>query len=157
MLRMSKLADYGTVVMAFMAQEPNRVRSATEISSATGLELPTVSKILKHLLRAHLLLSQRGAHGGYRLSVEPDGISVAEIIDAIEGYPMGLTECSSAPGLCAHEPTCAVRSNWQRVSRIMRAMLEQMSLAELANPPPHIVGGVVFRQDLVRHVAGVEG
>lgn len=159
MLRMSKLADYGTVVMAFMAQEPDRVRSAPEISLATGLELPTVSKILKHLLRAHLLLSQRGARGGYRLSVEPDGISVAEIIDAIEGYPMGLTECSSAPGLCTHESTCAVRSNWQRVSRIMRAMLEQMSLAELANPPPHIIvnTGVAPQHDLEVHEAGVEG
>lgn len=138
---MSRLADYGTVVMTFLAREPERVCSALEISTAVGLELPTVSKILKTLLRANLLLSRRGAGGGYMLAMAPDKISVAGIIDAIEGYPMGLTECSSVPGLCARESACAVRGNWQRVSRIVRATLEQVTLAELARPVPQAVDG----------------
>ncbi len=136
MLRMSKLADYGTVIMTFMAQEPQQVRSALEIAMAVGLEVPTVSKLLKRLVRANLLLSQRGARGGYMLPMAPDEISVAAIIDAIEGYPMGLTECSSIPGMCARESACAVRGNWQRISRIVRATLERVTLAELACRPP---------------------
>lgn len=136
MLRMSKLADYGTVVMSHMAREPEKVCSAMEISLAVGLELPTVSKILKSLLRAELVLSQRGVRGGYRLAAPPDGISVARIVDAIEGYPMGLTECSSIPGLCSRESACAVRNNWQRVSNIVRTTLENLTLADLAGPPP---------------------
>jgi len=136
MLRMSKLADYGTLVMTYMAQEPQQVRSALEISSAVGLELPTVSKLLKSLLRANLLLSQRGAKGGYMLARQPGRISLVEIIDAIEGYLMGLTECGSIAGLCTRESACSVRANWQRISQMIRSALEQMTLLELARPLP---------------------
>jgi FeS assembly SUF system regulator len=158
MLRMSKLADYGTVVMAYLASGPEQVRSALEISRAIGLELPTVGKILKTLVRANLLLSRRGVRGGYLLARAPRYISVAEIIDAIEGYPMGLTECSSVPGLCTRETSCAVRGNWQRVSRIVRATLEQMTLAELATPLPQAVdAGVVRHAAAGLREAGMEG
>lgn len=139
MLRMSKLADYGTVVMTYLAHDPKQVRSALEIATAVGLELPTVSKILKRLVRAELLLSQRGSKGGYALAREPGAIPVAEIIDAIEGYPMGLTECSSIPGLCTHESSCSVRTNWQRISGAIRDMLERTTLAELARPVPQSI------------------
>ena len=134
MLRISKLADYATVVMTLMAQAPTQVRNAPEIAAAVGLELPTVSKILKSLVRTGLLLSQRGPKGGYKLVRQPEAISVADIIDAIEGYPMGLTECSSIIGLCSRESSCAVRTNWQRISREIRLNLERISLAELAQP-----------------------
>lgn len=136
MLRMSKLADYATVVLALMAQAPERVRSAPEIASAAGLELPTVSKILKSLVRTGLLRSQRGPKGGYKLAQRPDAVSVADIIDAIEGYPMGLTECSSVLGLCAKESSCSVRTNWQWISREIRHNLERITLADLAHPLP---------------------
>lgn len=140
MLRMSKLADYGTVVMTYLAQEPQRVCSATEIAGAVGLELPTVSKLLKLLLHAGLLISHRGSKGGYGLAHDPRGIAVADIIDAIEGYPMGFTECSSVPGLCTRELSCSVRANWQRISRSIREILEQVTLAELAQPLPQTIG-----------------
>lgn len=139
MLRMGKLADYGAVIMAHMACRPEQVLSAQEVALAVGLELPTVSKLLKMLARAELLRSQRGSRGGYALVRTPEGISVAEIIDSIEGYPMGLTECSSEPGLCRRESYCAVRDNWQQVSRVVRATLERMTLAELARPLPPVV------------------
>ncbi|HEY3328147.1 MAG TPA: SUF system Fe-S cluster assembly regulator [Novimethylophilus sp.] len=134
MLRMSKLADYATVVMTLMAQVPEQVRNAPEIAAAVGLELPTVSKILKSLVRTGLLLSQRGPKGGYKLARQPEAIPIADIIDAIEGYPMGLTECSSIIGLCSRESSCAVRTNWQRISREIRLSLERITLAELAQP-----------------------
>ncbi len=132
---MSKLADYAALVMTSMAQTPDRVCTTPEIAAASGLELPTVSKILKSLVRAGLLQSQRGPKGGYRLARQPDAISIAEIIDAIEGHPLGLTECSSALGLCSREASCAVRTNWQRISLEIRHTLEHISLAELARPP----------------------
>ena len=136
MLRMSKLADYGTVVMAYLAKDPTRITSALEISASVGLELPTVSKLLKSLTRGHLVHSHRGPKGGSMLARLPDEISVADIIDAIEGYPMGLTECSSVPGLCSREGSCLIRSNWQRISRTIRDTLQQLTLAELARPTP---------------------
>ena len=139
MLRMSKLADYGTVVMTYLAQEPGRSRSAPEISGAVGLELPTVSKLLKLLAHASLLTSLRGAKGGYMLAQRPEEISVADIIDAIEGYPMGFTECSSVPGLCTRELSCSVRANWQRISLAIREILERVTLAELAQPLPQTI------------------
>lgn len=157
MLRMSKLADYGTVVMAYMAQASDmaqacgQVRNAPEIAAAVGLELPTVSKILKSLVRTRLLLSQRGPKGGYRLARQPEAISVADIIDAIEGYPMGLTECSSIIGLCSRESSCAVRANWQRISREIRLNLERITLAELAHPLPLETQSVAVQAISVEH------
>lgn len=136
MLRMSKLADYATVVMTLMAQAPDRARNAPEIAASVGLELPTVSKILKSLVRTGLLQSQRGPKGGYKLAQQPGAISIADIIDAIEGYPMGLTECSSILGLCARESSCTVRTNWQRISQEIRHTLEKVSLADMAQPMP---------------------
>jgi FeS assembly SUF system regulator len=134
MLHMSKLTDYGTVIMTYMACGPGRVLSAQEVASAIGLELPTVSKVLKKLTQGKLLYSQRGSQGGYRLARTPEEISVAEIIDIMEGAPMGLTECSSSPGLCTRESICAVRANWQQISRIIRAVLGRITLAELSRP-----------------------
>jgi FeS assembly SUF system regulator len=135
LLRVSKLADYAALVMTSLAQSPDRTCTTPGIAAAAGLELPTVSKILKRLVRAGLLQSQRGPKGGYRLARQPDAISIAEIIDAIGGYPMGLTECSSISGLCPREASCAVRTNWQRISLEIRRSLERVSLADLARPP----------------------
>ncbi|HSI22598.1 MAG TPA: SUF system Fe-S cluster assembly regulator [Methylophilaceae bacterium] len=134
MLRMSKLADYGTVVMTYIARQPERLISAGEIAHAVGLEQPTVSKLLKLMTHAGLLVSRRGAAGGYSLSRPSQRISMADIIDAIEGSPMGLTECSSVPGLCTRESTCSVRANWQRISQSIRGILAEITLDDLLLP-----------------------
>ena len=85
MLRISKLTDYGTVVLAYLAGNPASVASAAEVAAATGLGLPTVSKLLKALGRAGLVTSTRGAQGGYQLAREAANISAADVIDALEG------------------------------------------------------------------------
>lgn len=139
MLRMSKLADYGTVVMSYIARQPGRLISAGEIAHAIGLEQPTVSKLLKLMTHAGLLVSRRGAMGGYSLSRSPQRISMADIIDAIEGAPMGLTECSSTPGLCTRESTCSVRANWQRISQSIRGILADVTLNDLLLPEPQAI------------------
>jgi FeS assembly SUF system regulator len=133
MLRLSKLTDYGTVAMAHFARHPDRIHAAAELAAAIGVAVPTASKILKILARADLLRSVRGAKGGYMLSRPAGEISVAEIIDAMEG-PIGVTECSAVPGLCAQEGSCSIRGNWQRINRVIRDALDQMALAELAQP-----------------------
>ena len=139
MLRMSKLADYGTVVMTYIAKQPEHLISAAEISHAVGLEQPTVSKLLKLMTHAGLLVSRRGATGGYSLSRPAQRISVADIIDAIEGSPMGLTECSSIPGLCTRESTCSVRANWQRINQSIRSILAEVTLDDLLLPEPQAI------------------
>jgi FeS assembly SUF system regulator len=98
-LRISKLTDYGTVVLAELARAQTGVMSAADIAARTGLGLPTVSKLLKMLARADLVTSTRGPHGGYRLSREAERITAADVIDALEG-PVSITECSAHDSHC---------------------------------------------------------
>ncbi|HEY0843978.1 MAG TPA: SUF system Fe-S cluster assembly regulator [Noviherbaspirillum sp.] len=133
MLRLSKMADYGTVVMTAMVREPERSRSASEIAAAIQVPVPTVSKILKMLARSDLVLSLRGARGGYLLSRPANEISLADIIRAMDG-PIGMTECSVTPGLCAQEAGCVVRANWQRVNQAVLGVLQQTTLDQMVAP-----------------------
>ena len=133
MLRVGKLTDYATVVMTAFARQPQSMHSANEVAVELGLALPTVSKVLKALVQHGLLVSHRGAKGGYSLAAAPEEISVAQIIAAIEG-PIALTECSDSIGLCGKETKCSVRGNWQRINSAVREALECVTLAELARP-----------------------
>ena len=143
MLRISKLTDYGTVVLAHLAGEPRAVCSAADVAAATGIAAPTVSKLLKSLARADLVSSTRGANGGYQLSRAPDQISAADVIDALEG-PVSITECSSAHSHCDYEQVCNVGSSWKRINVAIRRALEEVTLIDLlrANrPAPHFEFG----------------
>ena len=130
MLRISKLTDSGTVLLAHLAGDPGAVRSAADVAAATGIALPTVSKLLKSLARSELVMSTRGANGGYRLARSPGEISAADIIDALEG-PVSITECSSAESLCAHESICSVGGAWQRINVAIRRALDDVTLSDL--------------------------
>lgn len=134
MLRISKMADYGTVVMAYLASNPEQAFNAKEIAANTRIALPTVSKILKLLARTGLLLSLRGAQGGYRLAQAASTITLVQIIDALDGN-IALTECSHDSGLCSLESVCAMRSNWQVISQTIRKALQGLSLAEMVQKP----------------------
>lgn len=132
MFRLNKLTDYGIVLMASIAHHPE-LQNARDLSAASQLPLPTVSKLLKALSHCGLLVSHRGAKGGYSLSRSPKQISVAEIIDALEG-PIGFTECSVVAGTCDLEPSCAVRSNSKIISLALRGALENLTLGDLMQP-----------------------
>ena len=136
MLRISKLTDYGTVVLAHLAREPGVVSSAAEVAAATGIAVPTVSKLLKSLGRAGLVNSVRGANGGYRLARPPHEITAANVIDALEG-PVSITECSSSDSSCDYEAVCNVGSAWQRINVAIRRALDEVTLVDLqrANSP----------------------
>ena len=133
MLRMSKMADYGTVIMTSIARAPGQVHSATELAERIGVAVPTVSKVLKTLAHGGLLVSLRGAKGGYTLPRPAAEISVAQIIGAMDG-PIGMTECSTSPGLCVQESCCSIRSNWQKVNHILLEALEKVTLEQMAQP-----------------------
>lgn len=128
MLRVSKLSDYATVVMAYLALQPQQAQTAGEIAGRVRLGEPTVRKLLKALTRARLLRSAQGAKGGYQLAQVPEQISLAQVIEAIDG-PFGLTECSV--GSCAQEAVCAARPHWQGVNQVVYAALESVNLAGL--------------------------
>jgi FeS assembly SUF system regulator len=132
MLRLSKLTDYSTVIMFYMARRSEHVCSAAEIATAVGLAVPTTSKILKLLARQGLLLSRRGSSGGYVLARPPERISIAQIIEAMEGR-FGMTECSTANGLCPQESACMAREPWQFINQAIRRTLDQVTLADVAN------------------------
>ncbi len=134
MLRLSKLTDYGTVIMTFMARTEGHVHSANEIAEQVGIAAPTVSKVLKMLARYELVVSTRGAKGGYVLARPATQITMAEIISAMEGGPLGLTECSTTPGACIQERSCSIRTNWQRINQVIVRALEEVSLAEMTRP-----------------------
>jgi len=136
MLRISKIMDYGTLVLTHMASCPERVFSAADLAAALGLGQPTVSKILKALGRHDLVKSSRGARGGYALSRSAQDINIAQVVDALEEQPFGLTECSSAPGACSFEADCRMRSNWQRINAVVRRTFEDISVADMVRPIP---------------------
>ena len=134
MLRISKLTDYGTLILTHMAGHPDRVHSAAGLAEALGLGLPTVSKVLKTLGRHELVSSQRGAHGGYALARPPNRITVADVIDALEEQAFGLTECSSSSGVCAIESDCRIRENWMRINTVVRQALQAVNIADMVHP-----------------------
>jgi FeS assembly SUF system regulator len=131
MLRISRLTDYATVLLATLAGEPGRVQTATALAEQTHIAAPTVSKLLKQLQRAGLVTSTRGLHGGYQLSRPASQISAAGILDALEG-PMALTDCAAGHGNCEIEESCRVSRVWQRLNLAMRRALYDVSLAQLA-------------------------
>jgi FeS assembly SUF system regulator len=132
MLRISKLADYGTVVMAYLAQKEPILCSAREIATQTHLSFPTVSKLLKRLTAANLLVSVRGVNGGYRLQRPPSDITVAQIIYALDEQ-RGLTECSMSNNYCALKRVCHIQNNWQFISQAVESALDSISLKALTS------------------------
>jgi len=131
MLRIGKLTDYATVILATLAADRARVLTAGALSERTHIAAPTVAKLLKQMHRAGLVNSTRGTHGGYQLAREPENISAASILDALEG-PIALTECSAGSGHCGIEHTCSVGRTWQRISVAIRRSLSEVTLAQLA-------------------------
>lgn len=135
MLRISKLTDYGTLVLVHLAGgETDRLYPASDVAEGTGLALPTVQKVLKQLAKTGLVESARGADGGYRLARSADEISAAQILDSLEG-PVAITECSHDDSHCELESNCQVGGAWQKISVAIRAALDDVRLSDLRNPP----------------------
>ena len=105
--------------------------ASLSLSDRTRLSRPTVSKVLKGLQRAGMVISSRGSQGGYRLARGPEQITAAQILDVFEG-PIAITECSGASSQCGIERQCRVGGAWQRVNAAIRRALEEVTLRQLA-------------------------
>ncbi|HEV7516793.1 MAG TPA: SUF system Fe-S cluster assembly regulator [Thermoanaerobaculia bacterium] len=138
MIRITRQTDYGIVLLTHLAAHLARRYNAPELAAEAHLPLPTVSKILKLLTREGLLASHRGIKGGYSLSRDPEEISMAEIVAALEG-PVAITECIDESSGCTYQPTCRVRTNWQRINDALRTALAGISLAEMTHPSGRLV------------------
>ena len=133
MLKLSKLTDYATVILSYMAKDPVNMHAAHEISEVTGISQPTVSKVLKLLLKAKVLTSIRGSKGGYLLARAPEKISVATVINALEG-PIALTECSASHQSCEQAAGCDIKGNWDLINKTIFNALESVTLADMVAP-----------------------
>lgn len=132
MIRLSRLTDYGIVVMSHMAAHGESVVTARELAERSMLPLPTVSKVLKLLAKAELIESHRGVNGGYQLARTPERICVTDMIDALEG-PIAMTNCSSNESkLCHLDDHCPVKSPWQKINLVVRDALSQLSLRDMS-------------------------
>lgn len=134
MFRISRLTDYGTMLLVYLAQHENRLCSASDVALGTHVAQPTVQKLLKVLAKTGLVDSVRGAEGGYRLARTPVSINAAEILDALEG-PVAITECSTIESHCELEPMCQVGDAWQKINKAIRLALTEITLADLGHPP----------------------
>lgn len=134
MLRVTKLADYGIVILTHFANQGGIHANARDIAGVVRLPQPVVSKILKLLAKNGVLESQRGINGGFRLAKSPETITVAQIIRALEG-PIAVTECTDRMrGDCSLETGCPVRANWHLINHAIHQALEKITLAEMARP-----------------------
>lgn len=133
MLRISKLADYGTVIMNCLAKEPGKLLSANEIAKKVHLAATTASKILKILVAANLVVSLRGAGGGYRLARDPALITVADVITALDGKP-ALTECNILQRTCSQDAVCSIRDNWRLINSVIMTALQSLTLEDMTKP-----------------------
>jgi FeS assembly SUF system regulator len=135
MFRISRLTDYGTMILVHLAGQGGGLCSASDVAKATHIAQPTVRKLLKMLARAGLVDSERGTDGGYCLAEAPESISAAQILNALEG-PVAITECSTEESHCELESLCQVSDAWQKINRAIRGALSEITLADLSRPPP---------------------
>ncbi len=152
MIRLSRLADYGVVLMTHFTNSPGRLESSAEAAMATGIPEPTAGKVLKALARNGLLGSQRGINGGYALARPALEITIADIVAAVDG-PIAITECleSDESGCSIDTAGCPTRGNWERINQAVRGALEQVTLADMALPCPIFVAPPACPAD--RHAA----
>ena len=135
-MRLSNMADYAVVVMSAASRHCGSARiSATDLAAETGLALPTAQKLVSILSKAGLLRSTRGSGGGIKLARPPSAITLADIIEAVEG-PIAMTSCVDTDRHdCMMEGNCRVRPHWGVVNDAVRGALAGVSLASLSSPP----------------------
>lgn len=132
-MRLSSLADYAIVMMSAIARHCGHARmNAGQVAEETGIPLPTVQKLVSKLSAAGLLRSVRGVGGGFQLARPAAAVSLAEIIEAIEG-PIAMTACAEEGRHdCALEGTCKVQGHLGVVNQVVRGALSGVTLSSLA-------------------------
>lgn len=132
-MRLSSMADYAVVTMTAAARHCGGARvSAGQLAEETGLPAPTVQKLVSRLTAAGLLRSTRGVGGGLKLARPAAAITLADIVEAVEG-PIALASClDESSGCCQIEQACSVKPHWPVVNQALRGALAQVSLTQLS-------------------------
>lgn len=132
-MRLSSMADYAVVIMSAAARHCGGTRvSAGRLAEETGLPAPTVQKLVSKLTAAGLMRSSRGVGGGLKLGRPPAAITLADIVEAVEG-PIALTAClGENKNDCTLDGCCNVRGHWPVVNAALRGALAQVPLTQLA-------------------------
>ena len=134
MLRLNRMTDYAIVVLGALAHRHGDVVATAHLAGLTGLAQPTVAKVSKILLAADLVDTQRGVHGGYRLTKAPADISLVDIVEAMEG-PIAVTDrVDGAQDRCADSNRCFMNNHWNHVNLAIRNALNEVSLENLTDP-----------------------
>lgn len=133
MLKISKLTDYGVVVLSRLADAGAVKLSTEDLVAQTGLALPTIRKVMKALADSGLVMAQRGAHGGYRLARAPAQIRMLDVVQAFEG-PVALTECASDDHQCDITASCSLSSNWGGINQLLTQVLARVTLQDIRDP-----------------------
>ena len=134
MIKLNKITDYAVVILGLLSSRSPNKFSTSKISSDTGLSIPTVAKVCKLLNNANLIKAGRGAHGGYLCETKPSEISVAVIVEAIDG-PIAITACiEESEDLCDTQSICLLSGNWNKANNAILDALKSVSLSDLLNP-----------------------
>ena len=132
-LRLSKMTDYGVLLMSELAKDAGHVQRAPDLAEITHIPQPTVRKVMTALIQAELVESTRGINGGYKLQRQPSSISVRELIHCLEGN-IALTDCESdGHKTCEQQDVCGTRKNWLKINQAMRDALQNISLEDMVN------------------------
>jgi FeS assembly SUF system regulator len=133
MIRIAKLTDYAMLILTILGKDLDISYNASQIAELSGINHPTVAKLLKQLLNAGILTSSRGSTGGYKLAYTPESLSIAKIIQTLEG-PLAITECNISKDLCAIATQCTIQPPWIRINKVIHAALENYKLIDLIIP-----------------------
>ena len=133
MVRLSKLTDYASILLAQMAKHPLMLWSAGQLAEESSVPKPTCIKLLKLLVKSGVLNSTQGSRGGYSLARSPESIPIKTIIEAIEG-PTAITECGTDEALCRLTDHCSVMSRWRELGDQVNSILTRTTLADLISP-----------------------
>jgi Rrf2 family protein len=142
-LRLSKKADYGLIALSYMAAPGQRaVVSTREMAEQHDIPVELLAKVLQRLARRGVLTSVQGINGGYRLARDPQAISVADVVEAIDG-PFTLTACSDTTDTCDQFAKCNIRDPLHRIRERIASALATCSVAELAADRPAAAVAVI--------------
>ena len=133
MLRITKMTDYAVLILANLALYDNKMLTAKEIASETHISLPTTQKILKKLNRKNLVISKQGASGGYSLDPETKKLSVATLLEKLDG-DLSITQSSRNDDQCEVEDFCNIGNAWQMINQRVQWALNDITLGDLIHP-----------------------
>lgn len=133
MLLFNQMTDYAMVIVHYMSKNGADQLDSARMAALTGIPRPTVSILLKKLLKAGLCDARRGAKGGYHLCRSIDAISLWDVIEAIQGEVV-ISRCTSGDGACGKVGQCAVQSHWVVLNHLLQNLLKSIRFDQLQRP-----------------------